>query len=453
MSMEANEFRQLISTGLAQLLIASIWQGLLLAAFAWAALGLLPRLRVPLRASTRFALWLIIFFTVALLPCFALIRSVFATHSTAPAGPNSFALQVNIVWAFGLVGVWAIASLISLLRLLVSVVQTRRLFKNSSVLDPTALSEEMRRTLTRPDARSAEVRLSSDIDTPSVIGFLRPAIVMPQALWNELTEENLNQILLHEMAHLRRGDDWVNLLQKFLRALCPLNPALLWVERELCREREQACDDAVLAANGNPRGYATCLTRLAETRLVRSAASLAPGLWKRHSELAARVDNILYRRGGSSPLVSRALVAASFLLTLSAAASLQRLPGVVNFASSAEMTATASPAPAARFLPARSDVHDRAQFQNAVFHPSASQTAAPRAVPAVSIKAADVSKKVHRTTPQVWLVQISSSYNDAGETVSVTYVTVTSGQPLRAAQAARALATFSIPDNWIDSQI
>ena len=66
--MEANLLRQFISTSPAQLLIASIWQGLLLTAFAWAALKLAP----ALRANTRFTLWLIVFLLVALLPCFSL---------------------------------------------------------------------------------------------------------------------------------------------------------------------------------------------------------------------------------------------------------------------------------------------------------------------------------------------------------------------------------------------
>ena len=105
------------------------------------------------------------------------------------------------------------------------------------------------------------------------------------------------------MAHLDRGDDWTNLLQKLLRALCPLNPALFWAERHLCREREQACDDAVLDAAGNARAYATCLTKLAENRLVRRVTSLAPGMWQRHSELAGRVENILHRRRSCWPLV------------------------------------------------------------------------------------------------------------------------------------------------------
>jgi beta-lactamase regulating signal transducer with metallopeptidase domain len=144
-----------------------------------------------------------------------------------------------------------------------------------------------------------EIRLSDALDAPSVVGFLHPAVLLPRALWSELEPGDLKQILMHEKAHLDRGDDWTNLLQKLLRAVCPLNPALLWAERQLCMEREQACDDAVLDAAGNPRAYATCLTKLAETRLVKRAAALAPGMWKRHSELAGRVNNILHRKPGA----------------------------------------------------------------------------------------------------------------------------------------------------------
>src|SRR5271165_6922242 len=143
------------------------------------------------------------------------------------------------------------------------------------------------------------------------------------------------------MAHLDRGDDWTNLLQKLLRALCPLNPALFWAERHLCREREQACDDAVLDADGNARAYATCLTKLAENRLVRRVTSLAPGLWQRHSELADRVENILHRRPNLGPLFSRGLVVAGLVVSLSGVLLLQRCPGIITFAGNGSVAAAA----------------------------------------------------------------------------------------------------------------
>ena len=77
--MEAILLGHFISTGPAELLIASIWQGLLLTAVAWAAL----RLASGLRASTRFTLWMIVFLLVALLPCFAIVRGFFGADPGA----------------------------------------------------------------------------------------------------------------------------------------------------------------------------------------------------------------------------------------------------------------------------------------------------------------------------------------------------------------------------------
>lgn len=79
--MEAILLGHFISTGPAELLIASIWQGLLLTAVAWAAL----RLVTGLRASTRFALWMIVFLLVALLPCFAIGRVLFGAAPGLPS--------------------------------------------------------------------------------------------------------------------------------------------------------------------------------------------------------------------------------------------------------------------------------------------------------------------------------------------------------------------------------
>jgi hypothetical protein len=151
------------------------------------------------------------------------------------------------------------------------------------------------------------------------------------------------------------------LLQKLLRAVCPLNPALFWAERHLCREREQACDDAVLDANGNARDYATCLTKLAESRLVRRVTSLAPGLWRRHSELAGRVENILHRRRNLGRLFSTGLVAAGLVFSLTAVVMLQRCPGIVSFTGN-NAVASAAPVPD----------QPQARYQQAVFHPARS---------------------------------------------------------------------------------
>src|ERR1700733_4423746 len=334
--MEASVLRQLISTGPAELLIASIWQGLLLTAFAWAALKFAP----GLRASTRSSLWSIVFLLVALLPFFALGHGLFSAYPPVSALPQTgFSLHLNAAWAFALEGIWLAASLLSLARLFSSARQMRALRRNSTPV--TALDQELQSVVARPSKRPVEVRLSDAVDAPSVIGFFRPAVVLPRSLWGELEPGDRKQVILHEMAHLDRGDDWTNLLQKLLRALSPLNPALFWAERHLCLEREQACDDAVLDAAGNAREYATCLTKLAENRLVRRVASLAPGLWQRHSELAGRVENILHRRRALGPLFSGGLITVGLLTSLSGVFLLERCPGIITFASNDVVAATA----------------------------------------------------------------------------------------------------------------
>jgi beta-lactamase regulating signal transducer with metallopeptidase domain len=432
--MEANLLRQFISTSPAELLIASIWQGLLLTALAWAALKLAP----GLRASTRFTMWLIVFTLVALLPCFALGRALFgADPFTAPAvHQGDFSLRLNSTWAFAMEGLWVIASLFSLARLSASARQMRTLWRNSTPVPFHDLDAEMQSIVVRPGSRPVEVRLSDAVDAPSVFGFFRPAVILPRSLWSELAPGDLKQVILHEMAHLDRGDDWTNLLQKLLRALSPLNPALFWAERHLCREREQACDDAVLDAAVNARAYATCLTKLAENRLVKRAALLAPGLWKRHSELAERVENILHRRRSIGPMLSRGLVAAGMMLSLSGVIVLQRCPGIITFAGNDAVAA----APAME--PAYSEQH-QARYQEAVFHPDM-RPPAERA----SVQARPHAARPAMTSRRLQFVQVTEDQDGGG--ITLVLFTVEVPQSSRVSHGEPRLPS---PNHWIAFQI
>jgi beta-lactamase regulating signal transducer with metallopeptidase domain len=436
--MEAILLGHFISTGPAELLLASIWQGLLLTAVAWAAL----RLASGLRASTRFTLWMIVFLLVALLPCFAIGRGLLGAEPglVAPA-PQTVSLHLNVAWAFALELVWAFASLFSLGRLFLSGRQMRALLRNSVPVPFDAVDEEIQSVVTRSGKRSVEIRLSDAVDAPSVIGFFRPAVVVPRSLWSELAPNDMKQIILHEMAHLDRGDDWTNLLQKLLRALSPLNPALVWAERHLCREREQACDDAVLDAAGNPRAYATCLTKLAENKLLRQVTSLAPGFWQRHSELAGRVENILHRRRNLGPVFSRGLVAAGLVASLSGVLALQRCPGLVSFAGNEPVAAAVSGAPMDRTHPDQSQAH----YQEAVFHPAVSQTGV----------RANVLPKPHtarpvRTSRRLQFVQLTEDQDGGGMTLVLFTVEI----PQKSlASHGELLQTLPTPDSWIAFQI
>jgi hypothetical protein len=174
------------------------------------------------------------------------------------------------------------------------------------------------------------------VDRPSVIGFLAPKIVVPGWLLEKLTRAELEQIVQHELGHLRRRDDWMNLLQKLALVVFPWNPALAWVERRLCSERELACDDAVLREISSATAYASCLTAVAEYRLGRqrgtAIGSLALGALGRQSELSRRVERILRRGAGMSPWQTRTAMGLAVLTVVSGATELSRCRDVVGFA-------------------------------------------------------------------------------------------------------------------------
>ena len=172
-----------------------------------------------------------------------------------------------------------------------------------------------------------------------------------------MTAEELEQIVCHEGQHLRRRDDWTNLLQKAALVVFPLNPALVWVERRLCAERELACDDSVLRVSRRRKAYAICLTRLAEYAMVRRSLSLVLGAWERQSEVARRVHRILRRPAASmSGKQQMALTGALIAAVLAGGVGLARCPRLVSFVPQAQMMAQARTAPNASFEASVQDV-------------------------------------------------------------------------------------------------
>jgi hypothetical protein len=144
--------------------------------------------------------------------------------------------------------------------------------------------------------RHVELCASDTVQVPTAIGFFRPAVVLPSWTLRELSPPELHALVLHELAHLRRWDDWTNLAQKILRALFFFHPAVWWVERRLSLEREMACDDVVLAHTANPRAYAQCLVSLAEKNFLRRGVALAQAAVGRMRQTSLRVLQILDAR-------------------------------------------------------------------------------------------------------------------------------------------------------------
>ena len=115
--------------------------------------------------------------------------------------------------------------------------------------------------------RPVRVLRSSIVDGPSVIGWLRPAILLPPATAMGLTPQQLEAVLAHELAHVRRHDYAVNVAQMLAETVLFYHPVVWWVSRQIRIERELCCDDIAVQSCGDPVGYARALTALARQRL------------------------------------------------------------------------------------------------------------------------------------------------------------------------------------------
>ncbi len=298
----------------------------------------------------RFAIWTAVFAVLAVLPL---------VHASAldPGGMagSGAVVHVDVRWSFAIAALWLMVSLVRAVKLAMSAVRLRGIWKRAK---PVAGCDAV---LSAAGFRGVEVCTSSDVDRPSVIGFFSPRILIPEELFDRLTTAEFGQIVLHEVGHLRRGDDWINLLQKLSLVVVPLNPVLIWIERRLCLERELACDDDVLRLTKAPKAYATCLTNLAEHRLGRRAAALSLGAWEKRSELARRVHSILRSGERMGRTQARVVMGVLVLGLLGGSAELARCPQLVSFSRAA--------------LPVTAEVQSvsgrlGAMYQPVAFHPS-----------------------------------------------------------------------------------
>jgi len=324
MILPGHEIHELIA-GASQLatstLAAALWQGILLAGAAAIGLRLLPETPAPVR----FAIWFGVFLLVGGLP-FATVWLAHTGPAALTAGAPSHAwLTLDARWCVWIAVLWAAASLVRAITLIVAGFHVRALWKRAQ---PSQLE--------LPELeRKAQVCISDEVDRPTVIGFFVPKIVIPEWLIAKLTPEELQQVVLHEAGHLSRRDDWLNLLQKLALVVFPLNPALAWVERRLCFERELACDEHVLAATKAPKAYAECLAALADYRLQRRGLvrglALALGAVGRESELTKRVVRILSGGARMKKSHARLVFGGSMLTLVFAASAMERSPQLVGF--------------------------------------------------------------------------------------------------------------------------
>jgi uncharacterized protein (TIGR03435 family) len=197
-------------------------------------------------------------------------------------GPRAWLPLVVLLWSIGVS--------VLLLRLFGGWWRIHRLHRASRAASASAWTGATARIAASLGlARRVHVVDSPHVDTPTVIGWMKPVILLPIAAFAGLSASQVEAILAHELAHIRRHDFLVNLLQTFAETLLFYHPAVWWLSARIRTEREHCCDLVALSVCGDAVGYAEALVELESWRTVRAPLALAAT----GGTLVARVRRLL----------------------------------------------------------------------------------------------------------------------------------------------------------------
>ncbi len=283
-------------------LFHSLWQGAVLAFALLAALAALRHRSANARyVATCVALGLMAVLPVATAavmylragPADAFVRLLADSPPAATAAAWIASEGSQPTWVVTLqrwaVPIWSIGVLLCSLRLLGGSAHTIVLKRRSEPADADTLSMTTRLASRMGVARFVPVVISTRTHGPATIGWLRPIILLPPATLLGLTPQQLEAVLAHELAHIRRRDYLVNVLQMVVETLFFYHPAVWWASRRVRIERELCCDDLAVAACGDTLCYAQALTKIARLRVT--APAMAMGATS--NSLVRRIERLL----------------------------------------------------------------------------------------------------------------------------------------------------------------
>jgi TonB family protein len=276
-----------ISRALTSALLHFVWQGVVVAALLWITLFVLRKRS----ANARYAASCLALAVLAMAPVVTAIVSYESVQLAPYAGPpvsdTSFVrLASNEVvrttsWLISarqaqawILTVWSAGVLVFSLRLLWScryiyVIRRRAAAAERTLLDVVnGLSRRMGIT------SKVDVLMSSIADGPSAVGWLRPVILLPASSLLGLSSQQLEAVIAHELAHIRRHDYIVSAVQVIVETLLFYHPAVWWTSSRIRHERELCCDDLAIRACGDAICYARALTQLEKLRVVKPSLVL-----------------------------------------------------------------------------------------------------------------------------------------------------------------------------------
>jgi beta-lactamase regulating signal transducer with metallopeptidase domain len=314
-------------------LLHLLWQGALIAALLFVALKLVHDSDVRYTAACA-ALAALVMFGIATAyrvyeppispasfqPMPEIDRAIPAiTDSpTVTTAPSTSIVDTVLLWtrrnAGWIVLTWLVGVLVLTIRLGVSWRRAQAVVRRLASPAPEWQGTVARLAGALGISRAIRVLETAAVEVPSVVGWLRPVILLPVSSVTGLTPQQLEMVLAHELAHVRRHDFLVNVLQSVVETLLFYHPAAWWISRQIRIERENCCDDLAVAICGNALQYARTLTMLEQMRSTPVMGVAATG-----GSLLERIRRLVVRHTDRSSLITgwTALAAgASFVLLL-----------------------------------------------------------------------------------------------------------------------------------------
>src|SRR5579871_2315735 len=296
-------FNEQIMRAICWTLVHSLWQGLLLAIVA----GVVMMFTKKSSSALRYNLLSFVFFLFIATAFFTFLRqydfsSTKNTENISIAAATDYISKVNITGvspitqvhiqrnffesftdyfnqhASLIVTIWFIVLSAQLLRLIANAVYVQRIkyYKTYPVSD--YWKERLQQLAEKLQIHQQVKLLESEIvKVPVMIGLLKPVILFPFQLMSQLPVEQVEAVLLHELAHIRRKDWLMNLLQNFTETIFFFNPAVLWMSSLIRDERENCCDDIAVAETKSKKEFVHALVSFQEYKLSSKHALAFPG--------------------------------------------------------------------------------------------------------------------------------------------------------------------------------
>ena len=218
--------------------------------------------------------------------------------------------------------IWLICLSVQLIRLTGGLYRLNRIRVHSSPRPPGEYWNERLSVLARRlgIGRTVTLLQSQWVKVPSAFGFLKPSILVPLGMLSQLPPDQVEAVLLHELAHIRRGDYAVNLLLLLTEAIFFFNPGMRWIASLIRREREACCDDIVLAGTPDKDCYFEALvafTQWAVNGQATAALSYSPQLSGGKTDLLWRIKRMLNQENKKLQVMEKAILSVGLMALVS----------------------------------------------------------------------------------------------------------------------------------------